>query len=136
MWACCSLNSTSGKKTSSRWCGAEVWRGGFQLSCRPRELTAVQYYEPLDLKDIKKLSTDKQHCLAIKDGSCSSSVTDNSPGELSYARWLIPANRLLWLYTGTPSPLQNLIILVNYVMLVYAPMWFEIKMKSNCQYGA
>ncbi|GBO02823.1 hypothetical protein AVEN_118459-1 [Araneus ventricosus] len=38
---------------------------------------------PLDLKDIKKLSTDQQYlyrtCLAIKDCSCSSSVTDKSP---------------------------------------------------------
>ncbi|GBL72660.1 hypothetical protein AVEN_127910-1 [Araneus ventricosus] len=37
----------------------------------------------LDLKDIKKLSTDQQYLyrirLAIKDGSCSSSATDNSP---------------------------------------------------------
>ncbi|GBN93126.1 hypothetical protein AVEN_203898-1 [Araneus ventricosus] len=35
--------------------------------------------KPLDLKDIKKLSTDQQDlyriCLSIKDGSCSSSVT-------------------------------------------------------------
>ncbi|GBN35599.1 hypothetical protein AVEN_174290-1 [Araneus ventricosus] len=81
---------------------------------------------------------EKTHliCLAIKDGSCSSSVTDNSPGKLSHARWLTTANRLLRLYIGTPSPSQNLIILVKYVMLIYAPMWFEIKMKSNCPYGA
>ncbi|GBM43932.1 hypothetical protein AVEN_125122-1 [Araneus ventricosus] len=96
--------------------------------------------QPLDLKDIEKLSTDQQYlyriCLAIKDGSCSSSVTDNSPGKLSHARWLTTANRLLRLYIGTPSPSQNLIILLKYVMLVYAPMWFEIKMKSICQYGA
>ncbi|GBM33631.1 hypothetical protein AVEN_203676-1 [Araneus ventricosus] len=52
--------------------------------------------QPLDLKDIKKLSTDKQYlyliCFAIKDGSCSSSAIDNSPGKLSHARWLTPAN--------------------------------------------
>ncbi|GBM99285.1 hypothetical protein AVEN_80612-1 [Araneus ventricosus] len=47
-----------------------------------------------------------------------------------------PANRLLWLYIGTPCPSHNLIILVKYVILDYAPMWFEIKMKSNRQYGA
>ncbi|GBN87709.1 hypothetical protein AVEN_131809-1 [Araneus ventricosus] len=32
-------------QTSSRWCGVEVWRGGCQLRCRPRHLTAVQNYE-------------------------------------------------------------------------------------------
>ncbi|GBN23048.1 hypothetical protein AVEN_125444-1 [Araneus ventricosus] len=74
---------------------------------------------PLDLKDIKKLSTVQQYlyriCLDIKDGSCSSSVTDNSPGKLSHARWLTTANRLLRLYIGAPSPSQNLIILVKAV---------------------
>ncbi|GBO37320.1 hypothetical protein AVEN_201199-1 [Araneus ventricosus] len=52
--------------------------------------------QPLDLKDIKKLRTNQQYlyriCLAIKKGSCSSSVTDNSSGKLSHARWLIIAN--------------------------------------------
>ncbi|GBO04601.1 hypothetical protein AVEN_186342-1 [Araneus ventricosus] len=40
--------------------------------------------QPFNLKDIKKPATDQQYlyriCLAIKDGSCSSSVSDNSPG--------------------------------------------------------
>ncbi|GBM91708.1 hypothetical protein AVEN_14913-1 [Araneus ventricosus] len=101
------------------------------------KLTTLQ---PLDLKHIKKLSSHQQYlyriCLAMKDGSCSSSVTDNSPGKLSHVRWLTSANRLLRLYIGTSNPSQNLIILVKYVMLVYAPMWFEKKMKSNCQSGA
>ncbi|GBM67532.1 hypothetical protein AVEN_139311-1 [Araneus ventricosus] len=96
--------------------------------------------QPVDLKVTKKLSTDQQYlyriCLAIKDGSCSSRVIDSSPGKLSHALWLTIANRLLRLYIGTPSLSQNLIILVKCVMLVYAPMWFEIKMKSNCPYGA
>ncbi|GBM25724.1 hypothetical protein AVEN_241995-1 [Araneus ventricosus] len=96
--------------------------------------------QTLDLKDIKKLSTDHLYlyriCLAIKDDSCSSNMTDNSPGKLSHVRWLTTANRLLRLYIGTLSPSQNLIIFVKYVLLVYAPTWFEIKMKSNCQYGA
>ncbi|GBO00273.1 hypothetical protein AVEN_16904-1 [Araneus ventricosus] len=91
--------------------------------------------QPLILKDINKLCTDQQYlydiCLAMKDGSCSSSMTDNSPGKLSHARWLTPANRLLWLYIGIPCPLQNLIILVKYVMLVYAPMGFEMKKRNR-----
>ncbi|GBM58150.1 hypothetical protein AVEN_213035-1 [Araneus ventricosus] len=29
-------------QTSSRWCGAEVWKGGCQLRCRPRHLTVVK----------------------------------------------------------------------------------------------
>ncbi|GBN74244.1 hypothetical protein AVEN_95791-1 [Araneus ventricosus] len=97
----------------------------------------IEPLQPLDLKDIKKLSTDQKYlyriCLAIKDGSCSSNVTDNSPDKLSHERWLTSANCLLRFYIGSPCPSQNLIILVKYAMLVYAPMWFETKMKSNCQ---
>ncbi|GBO08893.1 hypothetical protein AVEN_224413-1 [Araneus ventricosus] len=88
--------------------------------------------EPLDLKDIKKLSTDHQYlyriCLAIKNGSCSSSVADNSPGELSHARWLTSANRLLRLYIGTPCPSQNFIILVN--VITEPPLTMHIKDKD------
>ncbi|GBN40051.1 hypothetical protein AVEN_89287-1, partial [Araneus ventricosus] len=72
---------------------------------------------PLELKDIKKLSTDQRYLyrisLAVKDDSLSSSVTENSPGELSHARWLTSANRFLRLNIGTPSPSQNLIMLVK-----------------------
>ncbi|GFW13640.1 hypothetical protein TNCV_1211061 [Trichonephila clavipes] len=32
-------------QTSSRWCGVEVIRGGFQLRHRSRHLTVVQNYE-------------------------------------------------------------------------------------------
>ncbi|GBO08880.1 hypothetical protein AVEN_140990-1 [Araneus ventricosus] len=36
---------TRSGQTSSRWCGAEAWRGGCQLRCRPCPRTAVQNYE-------------------------------------------------------------------------------------------
>ncbi|GFX13027.1 uncharacterized protein TNCV_2356831 [Trichonephila clavipes] len=39
----CSLN-LSRAKTSSRWFGEVVRRGGCQLRCRPRHLTMVQNY--------------------------------------------------------------------------------------------
>ncbi|GFV81493.1 uncharacterized protein TNCV_52171 [Trichonephila clavipes] len=39
----CTLN-LSRAKTSSRWCGVVVRRGGCQLRCRPRHLTMVQNY--------------------------------------------------------------------------------------------
>ncbi|GBL83592.1 hypothetical protein AVEN_196420-1 [Araneus ventricosus] len=32
-------------QTTSRWCGAVVWRGGCKFRCRPRHLTVVQNYE-------------------------------------------------------------------------------------------
>ncbi|GBN19296.1 hypothetical protein AVEN_206143-1 [Araneus ventricosus] len=90
--------------------------------------------QPLDLKDIKKLSTDQQYlyrtCLAIKNVSCSSSVTDNSEGKLSHARRLISASRLLQLYIGTPSPSQNLIILVK---ATYYNAYKDKDLKEMCK---
>ncbi|GBL81362.1 hypothetical protein AVEN_165496-1, partial [Araneus ventricosus] len=45
VWGLLHAKSYGSVQTSSRWCGAEVWRGGCQLGCRPRHLTAVQNYE-------------------------------------------------------------------------------------------
>lgn len=92
---------------------------------------------PQNLKYMKMLSTDQQYwyriCLSIKYGTYSSSVNDNSTGKLSHAKQLAMTNRLLLFYIGLQD---HLIILGKYVMLVYASLWFEIKMNSNCQYGA
>ncbi|GBM71590.1 hypothetical protein AVEN_212941-1 [Araneus ventricosus] len=86
--------------------GPYSYSGAIGLLLKDCEKTPVVKFDQidctlqsLDLKDTKKLSTDQQYlyriCLAIKEGSCSSSVTDNSPGKLSHARWLTTANRLL-----------------------------------------
>ncbi|GBM69791.1 hypothetical protein AVEN_113714-1 [Araneus ventricosus] len=69
--------------------GPYSYSGAIGLLLKDCEKTPVVKFDqidctlqPLDLKDIKKLSTDQQYLyrifLAIKDGSCSSSVTDNS----------------------------------------------------------
>ncbi|GBM65430.1 hypothetical protein AVEN_214048-1 [Araneus ventricosus] len=39
------IKSYVGSQKSTRWCGAEAWRGGCQLRCRLRLLTGVQNYE-------------------------------------------------------------------------------------------
>jgi hypothetical protein len=52
-----------------------------------------------------------------------------------HSRWLTTANRLLRLYISTKNPSTNLKILTNYVMKVYAPSWFTIKMKPSCTQG-
>ncbi|GBL53807.1 hypothetical protein AVEN_242662-1 [Araneus ventricosus] len=44
MWAYCAFNHML-NQTSSRWCGAEVWRGEYQFRCRLHRQTAVQNYE-------------------------------------------------------------------------------------------
>jgi len=52
-----------------------------------------------------------------------------------HSRWLTTANRLLRLFVATPSPSENLTTLVKYVIKVYAPVWFHIKVHSACTEG-
>lgn len=48
---------------------------------------------------------------------------------MAHSRWLTSANRILRLYVSTLNPSENLQLLVNYVVKVYAPIWFLIKQK-------
>ncbi|GBL76232.1 hypothetical protein AVEN_234498-1 [Araneus ventricosus] len=86
--------------------GPYSYSGAIGLLLKDCEKTPVVKFDqidctlqPLDLKDIKKLTTDQQYlyriCLPIRDGSCSSRVTDNSPGKLSHAQWLTPQTKTL-----------------------------------------
>jgi hypothetical protein len=86
------------------------------------------------------LSTDQQYllqmCQAVSSGNCSIDLSMRNPGKMVHSRWLTTANRLLRLYIGTKNPSTNLQILTNFVMKVYAPSWFAIKMKPSCTEGA
>ncbi|KAK4882474.1 hypothetical protein RN001_005793 [Aquatica leii] len=55
---------------------------------------------------------------------------------MAHSRWLTTANRLLRLYISTKNPSYNLTILTEYVMKVYAPTWFEIKIRPSCRHGS
>jgi hypothetical protein len=53
------------------------------------------------------LSTDQQYlydmCKAVSTGKISQELENRSPGKLSHARWLTTANKILRLYTTTPT---------------------------------
>lgn len=93
-----------------------------------------------DISNTKDLSTDKMYlfeiCKAIDSGHCSQSLSKKNPGKIVHSRWLTMANRLLRLYASTMSPTENLVHLVTFILKVYAPMWFSIKTKPTCTYGA
>lgn len=55
---------------------------------------------------------------------------------MSHARWLTRANRILRLYVSTKAPSQKLKILATYIVKVYAPTWFAIKIHPTCKDGA
>lgn len=62
-------------------------------------------------------------------------MASKSPGKMSHARWLTMANRILRLYVSTPDPSDNMKSIVSFIMKVYAPTWFEIKVNSSSHDG-
>ncbi|KAL4083484.1 hypothetical protein QTP88_028800 [Uroleucon formosanum] len=82
------------------------------------------------------LNTDQKYlfniCVSIINGECFIDLARTNPGKQAHSRWLITANRILRLYISTETPEENLITLTEFILKVYAPMWFHIKMKSFC----
>ena len=58
------------------------------------------------------------------------------PGNISHSRWLTVANRILRLYASTQNPSSQLIKLVKFVMLVYVPTWFDVKLHGSIITGS
>lgn len=88
--------------------------------------------EPADIED---LSDDQRILLEYMFGVSSGSVDDKfvmrKPGPLCHSRWLTTAIRILILYTRTVDPSETLKLLVLYIVRVYAPAWFVIKMTNK-----
>lgn len=96
--------------------------------------TSLPQLEPDDL------STDQQYlykiCIGIQNGTITPNLAKRDPGKMSHARWLTTANRVLRLYVATKNPSANLAILTEFILKVYAPVWFEIKTKPHICDGA
>ena len=52
-----------------------------------------------------------------------------------FCRWLTLGARVLRLYISTPSPSDSLRRLVQFLVVHYIPVWFEVKQHSNCSEG-
>ena len=92
------------------------------------------------LKNEVDLSTDQKYlfemCLSISNGNCSIDLSRRNPGKQAHSRWLTTANRILRLYISKKSPKENLKILAEFIVKVYGPMWFYIKMNPFCTSGS
>lgn len=92
------------------------------------------------LDNTNDLSTDQKYlwemCVAVSSRNCPIDLSLKNPGKLAHSRWLTLANRMLRLYVGTESPIENLKTLVQYILKVYAPVWFSIKLKPSCVDGS
>lgn len=89
---------------------------------------------------VKDLSSDQRYLYeitsAVINGNCHSDLANRTPGKMSHARWLTKANRILRLYISTSEPSENLKNLATFVVRVYAPIWFQIKMHPSCKDGS
>ena len=76
--------------------------------------------------NLNDLSGDQQYlkdiCIAVNTGHCPVSLSHREPGKLVMSRWVTLANRILRLYTATGNPSDNLKIILEFIMKVYAPM--------------
>lgn len=90
--------------------------------------------------DSKDLSTDQKYlwdiCQAVLKGECPAELANRNPGNISHARWLTMANRILRLYISTDGPTCQLKKLAEFVMKIYAVSWFSIKMHSRIIYAS
>ena len=90
--------------------------------------------------DIEDLSTDQKYLSemfrAIRLGDVSESLSFRDPGNICLSRWLTIANRVLRLYISTEMPSESLRSLVDFIMKVYVPTWFEKKKKQFVKFGA
>lgn len=96
----------------------------------------------VDLPDVDdaELSKDQKYLyaisMAIQSGVCSEDLARQDPGRLAHSRWLTAANRMLRLYVATARPSANLKVLVSFVLKVYVPSWFAIKIKHSVVDGS
>ena len=64
------------------------------------------------------------YCL-VSSGIIPESLAKRHPGKMSNPRWLSTANRLIRLYVAAVSRDKNLLLLANFILKVYAEMWFR-----------
>ena len=81
------------------------------------------------------LSKDQQYLLniyrTIKTGKCMPDPAVKDPGPHSNSRWLTCANRILRLYISDVKLSDEMKLLVSYIMKIYTPEWFEIKLHPS-----
>ena len=119
--------------------GPEDFGGSIGKQLGRCELLDVVDFEAIQGPDItideKDLSADQKYLLsiynAVRVGFVSSHLASQKPGPLNHSRWLTAACRIRRLYVSTFQPSHALIDLVQYIMSVYVPVWFQIKSNSN-----
>ena len=89
---------------------------------------------------IEDLSTDQYYgyrmCWAIITGEVNEDLSHLEIGPLNHSRWLTLACRLLRLYVSQANPEKTLRLIVEFVIKVYFPSWFNIKKNNKLTHGS
>jgi hypothetical protein len=79
---------------------------------------------------VKDLSCDQKvlhdSCMAMMEGKCSRSLFGIR------SRWLTLAILILIYYMTLKNPPTNLVKVVKLIIMIYDPIWFELKCNPNC----
>ena len=106
-------------------------------ACEELPIIAFEPIEPLCFVDATTLSTDQRYLIeiyyAVTGGDFPESLKHKNPGNMSHARWLTTANRILRLYASTSQPSEALKVLSVFLVKSYIPMWFDIKTKPTTE---
>ncbi|KAJ8894196.1 hypothetical protein PR048_006806, partial [Dryococelus australis] len=73
---------------------------------------------------------------AVSSGECPPDLANMSPAKMALSRWITTANIILHLYILPSKPPDYLNFIAEYVTIVNAPSWFEIKGIRRATYGA
>lgn len=129
------------QKLDGTTAGPSAFTGPIGLKLKGAQNQPISNFKPIkiDLSNVEKisneLSTDQKYlfqiCTAISNGCITPNLAQKNPGPINHARWLTMANNVLRLYVSESEPSQNLQLISEYIMKVYAPSWFDIKCSSN-----
>ena len=89
---------------------------------------------------IKDLSRDQKlgylYCMAVQTGIMPDELPSQVIGPMVTSRWNTTATRLLCKYTRTQWPTKKMTRLVEMVLMLYYPGWFQFKSHPHIQDGA
>lgn len=118
--------------------GPSAFSGDFGKQLLNCQSNKVQKFKPIAIdfpNEIDDLSTDQRYlldiCHAIHNGCCSEELSKRDPGKMVHSRWLTTANRILRVYVSESNPSDIILTLTTYILKVYAPVWFAIKIHSS-----
>ena len=113
-------------------CSSDIWLEPISQYQKVEGETSTIVLSEAVLKD---LSMDQRllydYACAIESGSLELSLARKHIGPHNHPRWLTLATRLMCLYTRTVKPSKELQLLINYILKVYVPSWFHIKITNS-----